>query len=195
MRALPSPAVRAFAAFRRRDAVEERLGAGARDRAQRLDHLVARHADAVIFDRQQLFVGIDEKRDARLHVVAEQRRIGDGLVAQPLAGVRGVGDQLAQKHRLVGIDRVHHQVQKLGNVGLERPAFRLVLLGHRHDGSPAKIIGPEMERWRRGFKIAAAQAGPSRAQRPQRSRAAAHHFVLRCARETCALHRYPHRRP
>ena len=45
-------------------------------------------------------VGIDRERDARLGVVAEQRGLGDRLVAQPLAGVGGVGDQFAQKDYL-----------------------------------------------------------------------------------------------
>ncbi len=54
-----------------------------------------------------------------LRVVAQQLRLGDRLVAQLLAGVGGVGDQLAQEHVLVRIDRVHHQVQQAGHVGFE----------------------------------------------------------------------------
>ncbi len=113
----------AAATFRRRDAVEECLGAGTRDGAERLDHLVARHADAVVFDRQAFLFSVDGERNARLHVVAQQRRIADGFVAQLFAGIRGVGDQFAQKHRFVGINRMHHQLQKLGDIGLERTAF------------------------------------------------------------------------
>ena len=57
-------------------------------------------------------------------IVGQQRRLGDRLVAQLLAGVGGVGDQLAQENVLVGIDRVHHQMQQPRNVGLETAFFR-----------------------------------------------------------------------
>ena len=133
------------------DAVEERLGARARDGAERFRKLVAAHADAVVLDGQAFLLGIERERDARLDIVAEQRRVGDRLVAQPLAGVGGIGDQFAQKYRFIGIDRVHHQVQQLGDVGLERlglgrPAFRYFLLGSCHDRSPnCFLFAP---RWR-----------------------------------------------
>ena len=116
------------------------LGAGARDGAERLDHLVAAHADAVVLDGEAPLVGIDGERDARLGVVAQQRRLGDRLVAQPLAGIGGIRDQLAQKYVFVGIDRMHHQVQQLGDIGLERPALRFVLLDRGHGSIPARQI-------------------------------------------------------
>ena len=46
------------------------------------------------------FVGIERHRDARLWVVAQQRRIGNGLIAQLLAGIGGIGDQFAQENHL-----------------------------------------------------------------------------------------------
>ena len=70
--------------------------------------------------------------DARLGVFAEQLGIGDRLVAQPLAGVRRVGNQFTQKDVLVGIDRVHHQVQKLGDIGLEGVILRAGLVRGGH---------------------------------------------------------------
>ena len=121
---------RLFFALRRFQTIDERLGAGAGNGAERLDHLVAAHADAVVLDHQLPLLGVDRERDARLCVIAKQRRRGDGFVAQPLASIGGVRDQLTQKHRFLGIDRVHHQLQELGDVGLERAAFRSVLLGH-----------------------------------------------------------------
>jgi len=114
------------------DPFEEGLGAGAGDGAERLDHLVAAHADAVVLDGEGAFVGIDGERDAGLRVVAEERRVGDGVVAQLLVGVGRVRDQLAQKHRLVRIDRVHHQMQELGDIGLECAAFGAGLLRVGH---------------------------------------------------------------
>jgi hypothetical protein len=44
----------------------------------------------------------------------------DRLVAQPVAGVGRVRDQLAQEDVRLGVDRVHHEPQKLGHLGLER---------------------------------------------------------------------------
>ena len=142
--------------LRRLDPIEKRLGARARNGAERLDHLVAAHADAIVLNRELPLVGIERDRDARLRIVAEQRRRGDGFVTQPLAGVGGIRDQLAQKNRFLGIDRMHHQLQQLGDIGFERPAFRLVFLSHGHGGIPAKLFGSEMERASRRFKSGAA---------------------------------------
>ena len=125
--------LRALAGLAGFDAFHERLRAGARDGAERLDHLVAAHADAVVLDRRAcLLVRVERERDARLRVVAEQCRLGDRLVAQLLAGIGGVRDQLAQEDVLVGIDRMHHQVQQLGDVGLESAVFDLGFFSNRH---------------------------------------------------------------
>ena len=106
------------------DPVHEGLGARACDGAERLDHLVPAHADAVVLDRQAAVLGIDQQRDPGLGVIAEQGGVGDRLVAQLLAGIGRIRDQLAQEDVLVGVDRVHHQVQQLGDIGLEGVALR-----------------------------------------------------------------------
>src|SRR5262249_14989806 len=62
------------------------------------------------------------------------------LVAQALAGVGRIRDQFAQKHRLLGIDRVHYQLQKFGDIRFEEAAFRSVLLGNGHGGFPGDIF-------------------------------------------------------
>jgi hypothetical protein len=46
--------------------LEELAGAGARDGAEVLDHLVAAHADTVVTDRQQALVRIE--RDSNLEL-------------------------------------------------------------------------------------------------------------------------------
>ena len=48
-----------------------------------------------------------------------ERRIGERLVTQFLAGVGGVGEQLAQENIAVGIDRMHHQMEQPGDIGLK----------------------------------------------------------------------------
>jgi hypothetical protein len=55
--------------------------------------------------------------------VGDQLGRGYRLIAQLVAGVRCVRNQLAQEDVGLRIDRVHHQVQKLGNLGLERLGF------------------------------------------------------------------------
>ena len=126
--------------FGRFKPIDERLGAGARDGAQRLDQLLAAHADAVVLDHELPLLGIDRDRDAWLRVVAKERGLSDRLVAQPLAGVGRIRDQFAQKHRLLGIDRVHNQLQQLGDIRFEWAAFRSVLLGNCHGGIPAIFL-------------------------------------------------------
>ena len=44
---------------------------------------------------------------------------GDRLVAQLLAGVGGIGDELADENVALGIDGMNHQMQQARNVGLE----------------------------------------------------------------------------
>ena len=108
-----------LARFLRRQPVEEGLGAGTGDGAEPLGQIVAAHADAVVRDGQRLGVGIEGDGDGEGRAVGDQVGPGDRLVAQLLAGVGGVGDELADENVAVGIDRVDHQMQKPRNVGLE----------------------------------------------------------------------------
>ena len=55
--------------------------------------------------------------------VRDQLGLGDRLIAQLVAGVRRVRDQLAQEDIGLRIDRMHHQVQQFGDLGLERLGF------------------------------------------------------------------------
>ena len=67
----------------------------------------------------RLGVGIDRDLDRERRAVLDQFRLGDRLVAQLLAGVGGVGDELADENLPVGIDRMDHELQQARNVGLE----------------------------------------------------------------------------
>ncbi len=95
-------------------------GAGARDGAEIVDQFLPVHADAAVGDRQRASRLVRGNADLRCGAVAEQFRFRDRLIAQLVAGVRRVRDQLAQEDVGLGIDRMHHQVQKFGNLGLER---------------------------------------------------------------------------
>ena len=88
---------RLLVVFGRFQPIDERLGAGARDGAERFDQLLAAHADAVVLDHELPLFGIDRDRDAWRRIVAKERGLRDRLVAQPLAGVGRIRDQFAQK--------------------------------------------------------------------------------------------------
>ena len=98
---------------------QEGFCAGTRDGAEIVDQLLAVHADAVVdhAERAGLLVGHDA--DLRRLAVGSQIWRRDRLVAQLVQRVRGVRNQLAQENVGLRIDRVHHQVQKLGDFGLK----------------------------------------------------------------------------
>ena len=96
----------------------------ARDYAERLDHLVAAHADAVVLDRDGPVVLVERDQDFGRRAIGVEFGRGDRLVAQLLAGIGRIRDQLAQKHGLIRIDRVYHHVQQAGDVRLERVGRR-----------------------------------------------------------------------
>ena len=99
--------------------VEKGARAGAGDRAERVDEFLAAHADAVVGEGERLGLGIEGDLDREGPAAFDQFGLGDRLVAQLLAGVGGVGDQLAHEDVAVRIDRMDHQMQQARNVGLE----------------------------------------------------------------------------
>ena len=88
------------------------------DGAEVVDDLLVAHADAVVLDGEGAGGGVRDQRHRQL-VGAQQRRVGDRLEAQLLAGVRGVGDQLPQEDFLVRVQRMDDQSQNLLGFGLE----------------------------------------------------------------------------
>ena len=99
-------------------------GAGAGDGAERVDEVLAAHADAVVGEGQRLVLGVDGDGDGERPAALDQFGLGDRFVAQLLAGVGGVGDEFANENVAVRIDRMHHQVQQPRNVGFETLGFR-----------------------------------------------------------------------
>ena len=107
--------------------LQEGLGAGARQGAEIVDQLLAVHAYAVVGDGQRLGLGIRLDADRQTLVAGQKLGPGDGLVADLVAGIRGIRHQLAQEDVGLGIDRVDHQVEKLGHFGLELVLLRAAL--------------------------------------------------------------------
>ena len=108
---------------------------------QRLGHVVAAHADAIVLDGDLLVFGIGRNRDARLGVVVQKFRAADGFEAQLFASVGRVGNQFAQEDVPIGIDRMHHHVQQPRNIRLERPGFRRFRI-RRHSDFATLFIRP-----------------------------------------------------
>ena len=98
------------------------FGARTRNGAQMLDKIRAAHADAIILDAQAVLVGINADGDLQA-LLTEQFRLGHGFIAQLFTGIRRIGNQLAQKHILIGIDRMDHHMQQFGDIRLEAEGF------------------------------------------------------------------------
>ena len=102
---------------------EKGFGAGARDGAEIVDQLLTVHADAAVDHGQRVGLLVRHDPDLGRGAVGDQIGRGDRLIAQLVAGIGRIRDQLAQEDVGFRIDRVHHQVQQLGNLGLERLGF------------------------------------------------------------------------
>ena len=100
-------------------AFEEGGGARAGDGAEIGDQLLAVHADAVVGDGQGLGRGVGGDADPELGIAGGQLRPGERQIAQPVAGVRGVGDQLAQEDRALAVERMGDDIEQPADFGLE----------------------------------------------------------------------------
>jgi hypothetical protein len=112
-------------------ATQEFRGSGARDGAQVGDRLLPRHADAVVGDGDDMGLGIDLDAHPQLGVIGEQGAVLQRRKAQPVGGIRGVGDELAQEDIAVAVHRVDHQMQQALGFGLKPQGLGLGGLGHR----------------------------------------------------------------
>ena len=65
-----------------------------------------RHADAGILDGQSVVRLVGNYADAQLRLRVELGLVLETLIADLVEGIRGVGDQLAQEHLLVGVEGV-----------------------------------------------------------------------------------------
>ena len=77
-----------------------RLGDG----SQILDQLLAIHPDPVVGDAEPPRGLVHGQADSELRIVGDELGVGDRLIPQAVAGVRGVRDQLAQEYLLVRVE-------------------------------------------------------------------------------------------
>merc|ERR1719191_1655499 len=96
-----------------------------RDRAQRVQQLLARHAHPRAPDGHRLGLLIRLDLDLQVGQAFERLGIGDALEAHLVQRVAGVGHQLPQEHVLVAVQRVDDQVHQLGHLRLVLKRLRL----------------------------------------------------------------------
>ena len=82
------------------------------DDAEVLVKLLLRHADAVIADTQRAAVLIRRKEDLEVVTIESRSAVRQGFIVKLIDRVARVGDQLAQKNLLMGINRVDHEIKK-----------------------------------------------------------------------------------
>ena len=99
------------------------FGAGAGNGAQGADQISLVHADAIVGNGQAVIGLIGGDGDGKAVRLAQQGRILHGVIAQLLAGIRCIGNEFAQENIALGINRMHHQMQKFGHVGCESLRF------------------------------------------------------------------------
>ena len=99
----------------------EFVGAGGGDDAQVVLQVLLVHADAVVGDGQSPVFLVHLDLDLEVLAAHAHGVIRQGLVAQLVTGVAGIGDDLPEKDLLVGVDGVDHQVQQPLGLRLELP--------------------------------------------------------------------------
>ncbi len=114
-----------------REILQEICGAGLGDGSEMRDHVVAVHADAVVFERNGLGVLVEAEANLQVRTTFKQLRIGQRFETQFVGCIGGIGNQLPQEDFLVGIQRMNHQVKQLLHFGLEAQGFFLSLHTHR----------------------------------------------------------------
>ena len=124
--------------------LHERLGAGSCDRAEVVDQFRAGHADAGIGDGDGLGLLVRLDADFERAVPGQKLRSCYGLVAEFVERVGRVGNELAQEHIALGINRVHHEIEKLRHLRLKSVRLRLLRL--------LRILSRVRRRLRHGLK-------------------------------------------
>ena len=87
------------------------------------DDLLARHADAVVDDGHGARRRVVLDPHFQFGVRLQQRRVRDGLEAQAVGRIRGIGDQLPEEDLPVAVEGMNHEVQQLLHLGLKTVGF------------------------------------------------------------------------
>ena len=99
--------------------IDERLRAGTGDRAKVLNQIFTVHPDTVVRDRQAPPLLVDAQGDAKLGIVFRELGVSEDQIAQPIASVRGVRDELAKKDFLFAVERIGNDVEQAAYLRLK----------------------------------------------------------------------------
>ena len=100
-------------------ALEELARAGFGDGTDVIDDLLTRQTDAIVRDRDCARRRVVAHPDAELRIAVDRHAVGHALEPQFVARVGRVRDELPQEDLLVAVQRMHHQVQELLDLGLK----------------------------------------------------------------------------
>ena len=82
-------------------------------------HLLPAHADAVIGNGDGTLVLVPGDGNGKILPGDPHLIVGKGGIGQLINGIGSVGQQLPEENLFIGIDRIDHQIQKSGRLGLE----------------------------------------------------------------------------
>mmetsp|Transcript_45227 Transcript_45227/g.81352 ORF Transcript_45227/g.81352 Transcript_45227/m.81352 type:complete len:444 (+) Transcript_45227:1069-2400(+) len=106
--------------------LHESLGARLGNCAKVVDELVLGHANARVLNGDGAVGLVWDDLDVEVRLSLNLLRISDGLVADLVQGIGGVGDQLAKEHLLVGVEGVDDQAHQLLDISIEGKGLRHV---------------------------------------------------------------------
>ena len=120
--------------------LDELPGPRLRNRADVVDHFLARHADPVVADGNRARAGIQPDVDRKVRIALEKRPVRERLEPQLVTSIRCVRDDLSKENFLVRIQGVDHQLEQLTSLGLKgmRGSFRHV----RHPAALLRRVCP-----------------------------------------------------
>lgn len=105
------------------EGLHEGLGARFGDGAEVVHEVGLGHADAAVFDGQRVVGLVGDELDLQLGLRIEDGRIGEGLIADFIEGIGGVGDQFSEENFLVGVESVDNEGEELVDVCREGVGF------------------------------------------------------------------------
>jgi len=114
------------------ECLHEGLGARLGNGTQVVDEVGLGHADAAVDDGQGLGLLVGHDLDEEVLLGLQLGGICEGLVADLVEGIAGVGNQLSEEDLFVGVEGVDDQAHQLGNLCLKCEGLRVRHVGCVH---------------------------------------------------------------
>jgi hypothetical protein len=104
--------------------LHEGLGPRLGDGSEVIHEIGLGHTDTAILDGEGVVGLVGDELDLELGLAVEDGGVGEGLVADFIEGIGGVGDEFAKEDFLVGVEGVDDEGEELVDVGREGVRFR-----------------------------------------------------------------------